>query len=606
MPEWECGRDGTALTIAMSSLTTTTITTHASSIPSTLMGKADATRAFLHFTSGLLRGQDVALLDETVVGRKRGLPVCLPPEERRVSAEHALLRRSPAGTWVVQDLGSKRGVYLNGERVPVGARPIVNAGDTITFGKGGPSAVLSLRSGEYRDEVPTRYAITLALVGSRTERFHFECRPLVSIGRGRECDVRIDARAELAVSRNHARIRFAAQRFSIEDLQSEAGTLVNGERITSAQLDEGDIVELGPGGPRLVVESIVGTPRRGPSDASVVALVEDIAGKRDRWRTGWLGAGLVGVLAVGALAWTVLDEETAALDDRVASLQERAQAPAPPTIDEVFREMSSRYEPAMLLVRTSFTVRRSTGEPEVLLTGDTFGSGFLLSTEGHAITNRHVLEPWYGDPSYAADLADFIAEYGEDGVVIDATTTVWPAGTRAVGDDGGVDESAGFSTTAGDLRILGTPPRFLVDAEFQGAPIQLLAPNSADLALLQLDGYEVAPERVPRLAPAEVEPAPLDHVMSLGFPHGRGLLERGTATVSPTTGKVRKVEETLQLAIATYPGNSGGPVLDGEGRVLGVTTRAFGEGLGVAIPAAKIVALIEHLQLSAVLPSQGA
>jgi len=63
------------------------------------------------------------------------------------------------------------------------------------------------------------------------------------IGRSRDCDVVLD---DAGISRRHAHIRPAAQGWTIEDLHSTNGVLVNGERLHSArQLCVGDRIELG-------------------------------------------------------------------------------------------------------------------------------------------------------------------------------------------------------------------------------------------------------------------------------------------------------------------------------------------------------------------------
>ncbi|MEM9132518.1 MAG: FHA domain-containing protein [Actinomycetota bacterium] len=62
------------------------------------------------------------------------------------------------------------------------------------------------------------------------------------IGRSTECDLTI---ADPLVSRRHARLVITAGVGNIEDLGSDNGTFVNGERITSSPVVEGDLIEMG-------------------------------------------------------------------------------------------------------------------------------------------------------------------------------------------------------------------------------------------------------------------------------------------------------------------------------------------------------------------------
>jgi S1-C subfamily serine protease len=80
------------------------------------------------------------------VGRRPGLELSFDPErDPGVSGIHAELVES-AGAWVVRDLASRNGTFING--VPVVAGPEGGAtlrdGDRITFGAGGPEVEVAL------------------------------------------------------------------------------------------------------------------------------------------------------------------------------------------------------------------------------------------------------------------------------------------------------------------------------------------------------------------------------------------------------------------------------------------------------------------------------
>ncbi|HEY5148079.1 MAG TPA: GGDEF domain-containing protein [Polyangiaceae bacterium] len=66
----------------------------------------------------------------------------------------------------------------------------------------------------------------------------------VIIGRGKDADLVID---EMGVSRHHARVaRTPEGGFCVEDLGSVNGTFVGETRVTTARLERGDLLQLGP------------------------------------------------------------------------------------------------------------------------------------------------------------------------------------------------------------------------------------------------------------------------------------------------------------------------------------------------------------------------
>ncbi|HEV8527021.1 MAG TPA: DUF3662 and FHA domain-containing protein [Actinomycetes bacterium] len=70
---------------------------------------------------------------------------------------------------------------------------------------------------------------------------HGLTKPVVVIGRGSDVDLRID---DPGISRRHAEIR-AGFTTTVTDLGSTNGTLLNGELVSQAQLEDGDQIMLG-------------------------------------------------------------------------------------------------------------------------------------------------------------------------------------------------------------------------------------------------------------------------------------------------------------------------------------------------------------------------
>ena len=77
--------------------------------------------------------------------------------------------------------------------------------------------------------------------GRAGETFH-PAGERTAIGRSPDCEIFLD---DVTVSRNHAVLVQQDGQFTVEDQGSLNGTFVNRKRIDSAQLEEGDEVQVG-------------------------------------------------------------------------------------------------------------------------------------------------------------------------------------------------------------------------------------------------------------------------------------------------------------------------------------------------------------------------
>jgi pSer/pThr/pTyr-binding forkhead associated (FHA) protein len=92
-----------------------------------------ATRSglILTVTAGNASGTDIHVEDALVIGRHAD-GVGQLGDDDELSRRHALISRTPAGEYVIQDLGSTNGTYVNGQRITEPAALAV--GDTLELG----------------------------------------------------------------------------------------------------------------------------------------------------------------------------------------------------------------------------------------------------------------------------------------------------------------------------------------------------------------------------------------------------------------------------------------------------------------------------------------
>ena len=245
-----------------------------------------------------------------------------------------------------------------------------------------------------------------------------------------------------------------------------------------------------------------------------------------------LGGGIVAALTVSALLVAI-----GPVGDDDDGRDESASARAAPTAPSL-RDLYRRARRGVVLVEARRPgVPRPSGPPR---RGDGIatGSGFVIDDRGHVVTNDHVV-----------------------------------AGRREV--------TVGFARRdAREAKVVGRDP-------------------STDLALL----------RVGREKAEDFRPLPLgdsdavsvgDMAIAVGNPFG---LER-TLTAGVVSGTDREIDapngftidDAVQTDAAINSGNSGGPLLDGSGEVIGVTSQSRGDGLAFAVPVDTVKKVVLQLR----------
>jgi S1-C subfamily serine protease len=175
-----------------------------------------------------------------------------------------------------------------------------------------------------------------------------------------------------------------------------------------------------------------------------------------------------------------------------------------------------------------------------------FGSGFIVSEDGYVVTNQHVIE-------------------GADKIEISIN---------------GIEDP--------------------VEAEVAWSDFSL------DLAILNIDTEELDQELSPLEMGDSSKIRPGDWAIAIGIPLGFehtvtvGVISAlGRPIQIPTDDRqVRTYQNLIQLDAAINPGNSGGPLLNNQGKVIGINTAVSraGQGIGFAIPVNEIKSIVNELQ----------
>ena len=194
------------------------------------------------------------------------------------------------------------------------------------------------------------------------------------------------------------------------------------------------------------------------------------------------------------------------------------------------------------------------------------GSGFVIATEKDTVliaTNYHVVGPTDFDKKPRLPPAEFAKS-----LKVPTVTVVFDAGTKA-------EVSAKAEVIAAD-------------------PVN-------DLAVLRVTGLKDPPKPVAYTDPPKlVETMP---VFTFGYPLGDTLaVGKGSPAVTVGKGSVSSLRldddgelKLVQIDASLNPGNSGGPIVDAKGRLVGVVVWGFrgAQGLNFAIPYAELGKLMK-------------
>ena len=201
------------------------------------------------------------------------------------------------------------------------------------------------------------------------------------------------------------------------------------------------------------------------------------------------------------------------------------------------------------------------------------GTAFLVDPDGYLLTSRHVVCPWLEDTRLDA----IVQHYSQQDLMPEFHYRIylWFEGQRAFNPAARALEAPEVEDIYFTDNAYGSESeRRLIISGVAKSPVrirQLVAsPLKDDVAVLKIDPPG---DRTPLpldLEKAHLEIPKLSQIIALGFPLG-SRVQAEEVNVSVVRGHVRRaLKSMLQIDASLHSGNSGGPVIDDRGKVIGI------------------------------------
>lgn len=449
--------------------------------------------------------------------------------------------------------------------------------------------------------------------GGRAGEVHRLSGEPVIVGRSAEAQLRLDPEEDLAVSSRHALLVPSSDGWLIRDLESTNGTWVNDRRLDADHLlVNGDRVRLGPAGPVLVFRT--GEPGTVRVPPSPLARGEATAGRARP--VPWVTVSVAGVLVIAGLAYLAgrrstqreWQAERGLLESRMDSVLAVAQARTVEMraqSDSLARSRVSDVQSLQLRVSGLLEALQQSESEVRSLRQSLHGAeqGDLDDKEVERLRQRLQTVSVALERQQLAASLDFqaIERVTRPGVAQIYVET--PAGV-VTGTAFGVSASGVLMTNRHVVQESdGTPASGRIGVQFSDSkqvwPAHVVAVSAtSDLALVQaerIDGTIPTVRGFNDRADTLTSGSP---VAIMGFPLGGRPPDGGAGVVRPllTAGVTSGTRDGL-LEIQGYGdrGASGSPVLDRDGRVVGVLVggrQDSAERLLLAVPASEALKLL--------------
>jgi len=445
-----------------------------------------------------------------------------------VSGSHARVRLTADGP-VVEDLGSKNGTMINGTAVE--HKELAN-GDILQLGNMGPRFAV-VCTDNMQDTLPTVMA------------------PAPKSDRPSAGDL------------TQSRVMRIKKALGIPR-DTDVGTLIQhgGRRTVRIAWVSAAVAVLGAGVAfwLLSIQSRAEAGRLHALNRALEDKLADTAKTIAQQRSAWEEERLRLVKDSGTLAARLQKLETGAgasaselqeLRDRLSDTHKQLELYDPINVELRALKEVSRVTKAVVFIETKQRLRHESGKLlyaiededgiELNLKGkgevfalESSGSGICVGAEGWIITNAHVVDPDLETSALRDRLRTSFKSEVELTVVFSGSSERRPA-----------------------VKIK-----------------QVYVDDKVDLALLKIEPFDGMPH-LPSLDVTLAVPDTGTEVFLCGFPLGKMAMQQGEVVIASTFKGIlsRIVPPFLQVDAAVHPGNSGGPVMDKQGRILGIATR---------------------------------
>lgn len=606
---------------------------------------------YLTFCTGGLAGHRIELTPGRLqVGRSSKNDVTLSSKDTTASGTHAVLEHVE-GRWFVRDERSTTGTFVNGLRLQPATTHPLSAGDWIMFGASGATALMQESGSEpprswlvaepsaypgrflaFADVTSAQLSVDRdgllraesgAAGNARTLTVELDCNP-IRYRRGQDPAQACAPGDVIEVGREATEVRLLGARGAPR--AASVGTPLppspHGKR---AGIGERTLMQAVKGSARkhrnltlllsgllLVSVALVGHFVLGDLDRqrvqdraevqNVSSDIEDVSSDLEGVSSGIDEAvrevatsreerdRLTRDLSVLAQRLSAnLTQQRKELEAEFRRQQEearKANARASKNERERFAALLERYKRSVFLI---YSETRVGGQ----LVQAGWGTGWMATSDGLLVTNKHVVQGWKFD----LQIQHLLGRRPD--LRPQTTVYAWPGGGTRFLDSSGdpPNKKTAYCTARGSgasMRLVGVGDDSwgwqMIEQNGQPVRVRIHAGTDGDLAVLRLTGgpFVHLPIRDTPVGLKELTP-----IMLLGFPLGNQILDSGRTDLSACLGTIRFVSSTINHTAPAHGGNSGGPLITLDGKVIGVMTRGPKETVNSAIRSDHVLRLLK-------------